>query len=229
MKMLRNEALEKVESLEGMLDATQRVPSNGNGNALSIARQLVDLLKEEDLPEIETLEIVQNNLSCMKNITEVATVDPESQKAFFNELSRASYVYKGIEAALQWLVEEFEKQSKTKATFYTNEVSKSVEKGIGYLLFQCTKELLENAGQYRDAATVTVSLETSGNDILLRVEDDGKGFDTANTGALTMFTKKSGIAKIRERINYVKGNLYVESKTGEGTCVTMIVPARVTK
>ena len=227
MKMLRNEALEKVESLEGMLNATQRVPNNGNGNALSIARQLVDLLKEEDLPEIETLEVVQNNVSGMKNITEVATVDPESQKAFFNELSRASYVYKGIEAALKWLTEEFEKQSKTRATFYASEAPKSVEKNIGYLLFQCTKELLKNAGQYRDAATVTVSLETSGNDILVRVEDDGKGFDTADAGALITFTKKSGIAKIRERINYVKGNIYVESKTGEGTCVTIIVPSKV--
>ncbi len=229
MKMLRNEALDTVEKLAGALNAHQEVPHSGNGNALSIARQLVDLLKEEDLPTIETLEVTQSKGSGMKNITGATESDPESRKAFFNDLSRASYVYKGIEAALQWLVEEFEKRSEMKATFHANEAPKSVEKGIGYLLFQCTKALLENAGQYGDASTVAVSLETSGNDILVRVENDGNGFDTADVGALAMFTTKGRIAKIRERIHYVKGNLYVESKAGEGTHVTMVVPARLTK
>ena len=227
--MLRNEALEKVESLEGILEGTQPISNNGNGNALSIARQLVDLLKEEDLPEIGTLEVVGNNVSGMKILTEVVTVDPESKQAFLNELSRASHVYEGIEAALKWLTEKFEKQHKTRAMFYAGVAPKKVERGIGYLLFQCTKELLKNAGQYRNATTVTVSLETSGNDILVKVEGDGEGFDTADTLGLITFTKKSGVSKIRELIHFVKGNCYVESKPGGGTCVTMIVPPRVTR
>jgi len=226
--MLRNEALEKVERLEGILDGTQPINNNGNGNALNIARQLVDLLKEEDLPEVGTLEVVGNNVSGMKILTEVVTVDPESKEAFLNKLSRISNVYKGLEAALEWLVEEFDQQHPTMgATFDANEVPKSVDKGIGYLLFQCTKELLENAGQCEEATTVRVSLDTSDSNIIVRVEDDAGGFDTADAWTFITFAKRSGISKIRELIHYVKGNLYIDSKPGGGTCVTMIVPPRV--
>lgn len=57
LDVARNEALGKVVGLEGMLDTTQGVPNNGNGNRASIAEQLAGLLTEEDLPEIVTLDV----------------------------------------------------------------------------------------------------------------------------------------------------------------------------
>jgi dihydroxyacetone kinase-like predicted kinase len=56
MKMLRK----KVVGLEGMLDATQGILNTVSGNAFSSARVLAGLLTEEDLPKIETLEVVHN-------------------------------------------------------------------------------------------------------------------------------------------------------------------------
>jgi hypothetical protein len=52
MKMLRK----KVVGLEGMLDTTQVVPDN----TFSSAHVLAGFINEDNLPEIETLEVVQN-------------------------------------------------------------------------------------------------------------------------------------------------------------------------
>lgn len=221
--MLRNEALEKVESLEGILDG------NGRGNALSIARELVKLLKEEDLPEVEPFEVVMTEESRMKNITGPAHMDPDKRKAFIRELSRASYIYRGLEAALEWTTTMFGQEYGTKTEFSSDGERKCVDRQIGYLLFQCTKLLLTNAEMHSDAATVTVSLEKSGKDILVNVEDDGNGFNPNDVAALVKYTKSEEIARIRERVQYVNGNLYVTSKKGAGTRVTIIVPPTVTQ
>jgi hypothetical protein len=57
LAVVQNKALEKVVGLEGMLDAIEGIPNNGNGNGLSIAEQLAGILTEDDLPDIVTLEV----------------------------------------------------------------------------------------------------------------------------------------------------------------------------
>lgn len=47
----------KVVGLEGMLEAIEGIPNNGNYRPFGIAEQLAGLLTEEDLPEIVTLEV----------------------------------------------------------------------------------------------------------------------------------------------------------------------------
>jgi signal transduction histidine kinase len=97
-------------------------------------------------------------------------------------------------------------------------------------LFGITQEAVANAGRHANASRVVVTLRTVGDEIELRVSDDGEGFH--GPGPLSPMTSGHiGLASMRERAELIGGRLDIE--TGErGTKVLVRapfdgVPARV--
>lgn len=78
-----------------------------------------------------------------------------------------------------------------------------------YLIY---KEALNNIAKYAEAQNVWISLLSSDNKIILKIRDDGKGFDPINV-------KKSGngLANMHQRAIALHGKLSVISNTGDGT------------
>ncbi len=81
-------------------------------------------------------------------------------------------------------------------------------------------EALTNVLKHAEANTVSVDLQYSPNSLLLRVEDDGCGFDT---GKATSIDGHFGLQGMRERAATIGGQLKIDSLTGGGTSVTMEV------
>ena len=77
-------------------------------------------------------------------------------------------------------------------------------------------EALSNASRHADARSVGVLL-SAGNEVVLRVTDDGRGLDES--------VPESGLRNMRERAEHRGGTFVVESVLGEGTSVTWSVPA----
>ncbi len=89
-------------------------------------------------------------------------------------------------------------------------------------LFRITQEAVANAGRHGDAGTVTVSLRGEGGLVVLKVVDDGKGFQGADPLAATE-PGHIGLASIRERAELMRGRLEIES-SDQGTTVTVSAP-----
>ena len=221
--MLRNETLQKVNNTEYVLTGTHYRP--GEGRADQIARQIAGILAEEGIHS----ELLKSMIREKKSIPCKNTATPESRKSFFDEMSRASHVFLGIEAAIGWLVEEFGKESGIKTDFQKKGDHLHIDNKIGYFLFKSTQELLTNVGKHADANNVLVSIAEKGNSIEVSVEDNGIGFDTSDMESFMTYTSGFGFAKLCERVKYLDGQLYVESKQGEGTRVTLTVSSTATK
>ena len=58
------------------------------------------------------------------------------------------------------------------------------------------------------------------------VEDDGVGFNPAETTSAATRTGGFGLFSIRERLEQVGGRLQIKSKPGHGTKVTIIAPLK---
>lgn len=99
------------------------------------------------------------------------------------------------------------------------ELSEAVEDA----LFRICQEALTNVRKHSGATEVTVTLRQAGNQALLRIQDNGRGFDP---GALAGPQPAGGFGlwAIRSRLAGVGGALTVESRQGEGTIVTATVP-----
>ncbi len=88
-------------------------------------------------------------------------------------------------------------------------------------LLRVAQEALHNALRHSGAEHVDVSLARHGQGALLRVADDGCGFDT---GRVRRAGRHLGLVSMRDRAGGVGGKLTVESVPGKGTAVEMEVP-----
>jgi signal transduction histidine kinase/ligand-binding sensor domain-containing protein len=80
------------------------------------------------------------------------------------------------------------------------------------------KESLANISKHASAKKVRVSLTTENRRMQLCVKDDGAGFETNSVAA------GSGLRNMRERIEQLGGDFVLESRSGGGTTVTVILP-----
>src|SRR6266545_1934494 len=101
-----------------------------------------------------------------------------------------------------------------------------LDPGIEMVLFRVAQQALANVAQHADAAQVSVELERSGSSTLLRVSDDGRGFDPAHVEVLAGH-EGFGLTSMRERVQGVGGRLTVDSEPGRGTRVEALVPTPV--
>ncbi len=94
----------------------------------------------------------------------------------------------------------------------------SVTNTLKINLFRILQESLQNINKYADASIIQVELLKEGSNIRMQVRDNGKGFDTK--------VKKMGIGlqNIEARTRECGGTLSVQSKSGKGTNVLVIIP-----
>jgi two-component system sensor kinase len=68
---------------------------------------------------------------------------------------------------------------------------------------------------------VSILLEKKGDEIVLVVEDDGRGFTLPDTRAEAA---SLGLVGMRERAQMIGGKMHIETAPGEGTSVFVYVP-----
>jgi signal transduction histidine kinase len=85
-------------------------------------------------------------------------------------------------------------------------------------LLRIVREAVTNATSHGKAKTVDVALSNNGS-LVLRVTDDGVGFDPAAVRGGGF-----GLSSMRERAEGLGGKLRIESRPGGGTTVEAIVP-----
>lgn len=87
-------------------------------------------------------------------------------------------------------------------------------------LFRIIQEALHNTEKHAQASYVVVRIEFSLKAVSVIIQDDGKGFDSAETVGSESF----GLMGIRERVDLLSGELNIKSEKKKGTKVIIKVP-----
>ncbi|HEY6012681.1 MAG TPA: ATP-binding protein, partial [Candidatus Limnocylindrales bacterium] len=87
-------------------------------------------------------------------------------------------------------------------------------------LIQIAREALSNVARHSGAGRATMSIRREGQQIVLRVEDDGRGFDPKDRRGPGHF----GLANLRDRAAAVGGTTRIESAPGKGTRIIVRLP-----
>ncbi len=131
----------------------------------------------------------------------------------------------GLAAALKWLGRQMETDFGLRVLFKDDLKEKVVAKEIRSELYFSTRELLINIAKHAETDNARVSVGLEKGSIVIRVEDDGIGFDPdAIEKSLTRKGGGFGLFNIRRRIIHLGGLFEVESSPGSGTCVTIAMP-----
>ncbi|MDQ6710935.1 MAG: histidine kinase [Candidatus Dormibacteraeota bacterium] len=92
------------------------------------------------------------------------------------------------------------------------------------VIFQVLRESLSNIRKHSQARNVSVTLDLSTVPWVMRVGDDGRGFDVRRVAEDPRKAGSYGLVGMRERAELLGGNLEIVSQVNEGTIVTLIGP-----
>ncbi len=91
-------------------------------------------------------------------------------------------------------------------------------------LYRIIQEALTNVWRHARAANVNIRLVASYPKIILRLEDDGQGFNVAEKMASNQLNRRMGLLGMKERVAFLGGEMQVESQLGKGTKLTIEIP-----
>ena len=91
-------------------------------------------------------------------------------------------------------------------------------------IYRLIQEGLNNIKKHADASRVIIRLVASSPNIILRIEDDGKGFDVEGRLPRASKEKRMGLASMEERVSLLNGNLRIQSRLMEGTKILVEIP-----
>jgi PAS domain S-box-containing protein len=172
------------------------------------------------------LVVLRNTLSgnvhedAVRDIVELIDQSIGYTKSLSFELSPPLLYDIGIEATIEWLAEQMQKQHYILFYCENDGSPKPLKRDVSILLFQTVRELFMNIVKHSQAHQVNVEISREADDIKIVVVDDGIGFDASKINTDLTF----GFFSIRERLKYLGGSLSIDTGPGRGTRVTVTSP-----
>lgn len=128
----------------------------------------------------------------------------------------------GLNSALEGLCKNFTQQTQIPVSYVgmdTTEISTPID----ICLYRILQEGLTNCAKHGQASHVEVSLKRNGEVVQLSIQDDGQGFDLADTLSDQNETG-IGLIDMQERLESLNGRMNVYSKPGAGARLVATIP-----
>jgi signal transduction histidine kinase len=130
----------------------------------------------------------------------------------------------GLEAAVEWFGEKLYTEHGLLVSVGRDSEPAALREESRILLFQVVRELLVNVVKHAMARRALVAFESDGGAVLIRVEDDGRGFDAEHTLFSRTLKGGFGLFNVRQKVEYAGGEFLLDSAPGKGTRVTVRLP-----
>ena len=125
----------------------------------------------------------------------------------------------GVEMALNELVGQFSAEYGIRCNLELDEDTDRLSDSYGVILYRVLQESLTNIARHAEAQSIEVVLQHRDDGVMLKITDDGKGFDPSKVKSTSI-----GLIGMRERLLAVGGELEVCSELQNGTRVVAHLP-----
>ncbi|WP_055535064.1 GAF domain-containing sensor histidine kinase [Streptomyces graminilatus] len=156
----------------------------------------------------------------LQQVAALAAEAADELRAAVVELRPTGLDEDGLIATLRTHIQVLDRAHSARVTFDSHGV-RALPAAQEEALLRVAQEALHNALRHSGAALVEVTLAKCGQGAVLRVTDDGSGFDPT---AVRSAGRHLGLVSMRDRASGVGGRLDVESAPGKGTTIEMEVP-----
>jgi len=131
----------------------------------------------------------------------------------------------GLVKAVAKFCEDFSKREKTEIDFSALGVNEDLlDREININLYRIVQEALNNIKNHAEATSITIKLISSFPEIILRIEDDGKGFDVKKRKVAALSEKRMGLENMKERVRLLSGEIRFQAKKNKGTIIVVKIP-----
>ena len=156
----------------------------------------------------------------MQQVATLAAEATDELRAAVVELRPAALDEDGLTATLRTHVQVLDRAHTARVTFAARSF-RALPAAQEEAMLRVAQEALHNALRHSGAAHVDVTVDRRGGGAVLRVTDDGSGFDPQS---IRRAGRHLGLVSMRDRTSGVGGTLTVESAPGKGTTIEMEVP-----
>jgi len=166
-------------------------------------------------------QLVNHSPQWPEYLEEAKTLSKEAMAVVKNVASslRPAVLDVGIVAALEWLAGRFGSNTNIHCNVHVPAHDVELEEAHSIALFRIAQEALTNVARHAKATRVDILLDREGQDYVLRVRDNGHGFDTT-----TKKVNSFGLMGIRERALLLNGTFEIHSRPGSGTEIAVRIP-----
>jgi PAS domain S-box-containing protein len=131
----------------------------------------------------------------------------------------------GLVKALEIYCEEASEKGKVKVDFQSAGISViDLDRNMEIHIYRLIQEGLSNIRKHSDADHATIRLLGSSPNLILRIEDNGRGFDVKAQERISAATKRMGILSMQERVNLLQGRITIQSQPMNGTKIFIKIP-----
>jgi PAS domain S-box-containing protein len=128
----------------------------------------------------------------------------------------------GLVEALRSECASFSRREGIEVVYQPDEMPASVPKDVALCIYRVAQEALRNVSKHAAVSKAWVYLMAPGSQLMLRVEDQGAGFDPAARHSQPGL----GLSSMEERVRLVQAKLTITSTPGRGTAVEVRVPLK---
>jgi signal transduction histidine kinase len=179
-------------------------------------------VKLETLSKSMSSEEFRNTVDEVRQLLSATTRDLQSLSL---EINSPTLYELGFENGVACLLEEqIDGKNAIKSKFEDDGQVKPLSDDVKILLFRSVRDLLSNVIKHSHAQNVKVSIRKVGNQIKVRIEDDGVGFNPSEIAQRKGNQHGSGHFSIGVRLRELGGYLEIDSKPEQGCRVTMTAP-----
>lgn len=192
-----------------------------------VAEDLHDSLGQElsavklYLNSLEKLMVIsdpkyQNIYQTVKSILDNAIT---SLRSICFDLMPASLEYGNIDTALRELLSKLKNQEIINFSYSCPDEIPTLPKNLEIILYRLTQEFINNTIKHAEASNVHVSLSFTKKNLIMKIKDDGKGFDIKKSRS-----KGRGLKNFHSRIKAYGGTVRLESEINVGTVLRLSFP-----
>lgn len=126
----------------------------------------------------------------------------------------------GLVAAIEWQGEDFQSRTGIECACQSPLKDAGLEPELCTTVFRIFQETLTNVARHARATAVLVSLNEEAGELVLNVQDNGRGIDESQK----LNPKSLGLLGMRERAFLMGGEVRITGVSGQGTQVTLTIP-----
>jgi signal transduction histidine kinase len=141
------------------------------------------------------------------------------------DLGTPGLARRGIVHALSHYCREFSERTGLTVEFDAFGMDETkVDPGMATNLYRLVQEGLNNILKHAQAKCAFVRLAGSFPNVILRIMDDGQGFDVEKRLRTLTEEKRMGLRSMQERVKLLGGKMMLRSRIGAGTEISMEIP-----
>jgi len=225
-------ALEKLKAQESIHVLSQELLRAQEHERQRISRELHDSIAQELAALKITMENLRAELSERPELSQKLWQVSEKLQGTLNSVRNLSYILRppdlehlGLVQAIRRRCEEVAARTGLQIDFRAAGMEAvTLDYDTAINLYRIVREGLTNVERHARAAKANIRLVASFPKIILRLEDDGQGFEAIEPGVPTAPGKRMGLLGMKERVALLGGQMNIETQPNKGTKITVEIP-----